>query len=977
MADIGELQAHIGLNMRGLHRDINRAEGMFRRFSTTAVRSLSRISSSMLSMGKTAAFIGGAAGIGALAAGLFKATKVGMGFELTMKTVGGVMRATEKEMEALTAIAREMGEKTEFSASQAGEGLKFLGMAGFNAAKAIKALPGVIDLATSKTLDLGRAADISTNILDAMGIKVERLSHLNDVLVGTTNRVNVDIQGLADGFRMGASVASDFNVSLEQLSAWIGLLGGKGIPGQMAGRQLAVGIIEAAKAAKELNLQSSNYLDVLEELGKRGETGAAIYERFGLIAGRAASQMQKIIPQARALTAELVNIGPEAKILADTIRGTLTNKVKEFFSALESSAIDAFTEYKEQLRDGIEKMTAFVREHKGFATAIANSAVKIIQYWRGVARIDLTETELKLANIGTSIATAAEAMGRLLAKLGELALWVERNMGVITAIGALTGAKIGAGIGAFAGPKGMLIGTAVGALTGGFGTRMLTTPRPGSFLGRGAGGEAGGLRLRNAFGSGGIPIVEGGELLSKELLPPHLRRAVAGGGAESRGARAADILGDLALAESGDDFFDLHIQAWFERQRRLDAIVEKARRDQARFNAMRDKEILDDRLRRERLYQERIREGITRTAKLTKTEWGDAFTSMIAGARTFTDILFNAVRLMDRVLGGGAAVGAGIGGIMGALTGQGGIGSTIGGGIGGFLGKKAGEDIGWWLGERMGGISGGIKGDIFGGIVGTVLGSVGGSLLGGLFGGGKKKDPVRAAIRQWVSTELWPELDKLRRMGFGLGPFGQQNFPGSAAGRPGGSDFFKLAGFEQGIPQQWLKRMKRMAASMQDILGNALSDAFEAGSKARAFKDFLGALGTGIADYIEQGIIKGFLKGSAFTRAVAPIIEGSEAIFKQLGKGKISTAVAETRLGVVLDQAMPDIKRLQPVVELLHDLIQNVGKLVPGGNAGGSRLIESLPPNIQITVLNNGEKSGIDIGREIQFGIEQEMNRVR
>ena len=104
-------------------------------------------------------------------------------------------------------------------------------MAGFAADKAIKALPGTLDLATAGGIDLGRAADIATNALTAMGLQVEELTRVNDVFVGTITRTNTNMEMMAESFKYSAPLARAYGYSIEELSGLIGTLGNAGIQG--------------------------------------------------------------------------------------------------------------------------------------------------------------------------------------------------------------------------------------------------------------------------------------------------------------------------------------------------------------------------------------------------------------------------------------------------------------------------------------------------------------------------------------------------------------------------------------------------------------------------------------------------------------------------------------------------------------------------------------------------------------------------
>ncbi len=125
-------------------------------------------------MGNLALAMGPAAlGAGAILGAFGKCVSVAAGFEDQMAKVGAVSRASASELAALEEKARELGATTQCTASQVGEAEQYLAMAGFNAQQNIAALPGVLNLAAATATDLGRAADISSDILGAFGMEAE------------------------------------------------------------------------------------------------------------------------------------------------------------------------------------------------------------------------------------------------------------------------------------------------------------------------------------------------------------------------------------------------------------------------------------------------------------------------------------------------------------------------------------------------------------------------------------------------------------------------------------------------------------------------------------------------------------------------------------------------------------------------------------------------------------------------------------
>ena len=90
------------------------------------------------------------------------AIKVGMDFEEGMSQVQAVSGASASELEALEEQARKMGSETRYSATEAASGMEFLARAGFEVNEITESMPGLLDLAASANMDLGRAADITS-----------------------------------------------------------------------------------------------------------------------------------------------------------------------------------------------------------------------------------------------------------------------------------------------------------------------------------------------------------------------------------------------------------------------------------------------------------------------------------------------------------------------------------------------------------------------------------------------------------------------------------------------------------------------------------------------------------------------------------------------------------------------------------------------------------------------------------------------
>ena len=242
--------------------------------------------------------------------------------------------------------------------------------------------------------------------------------------------------------------------------------------------------------------------------------------------------------------------------------------------------------------------------------------------------------------------------------------------------------------------------------------------------------------------------------------------------------------------------------------------------------------------------------------------------------------------------------------------------------LGQFIPGTAGRVI---SGAGTGAATGAMIGSVVPGI-GTAIGAVAGGILGGisgLFGGKKKeKDPVRAEIKQWVAGELWPQLERLQKMGFGMGAFGTAH--------PSGTNFFKALGFTTGIPQKMLEDIKQMAERLRSVLGDALKAAFESDDAATGVINFFKTLKTGLVKAVQEGMISGLLEGSQFTKALAPFFEKIAQVSKDFAEGIIGESGFAQQMEEAYNFVAPLIEALQGPVEILANIGQRISLLITG-----------------------------------------------
>lgn len=203
---------------------------------------------------------GGAAAAAGLAAGLTAATNVGMGFESQMGTVQAISQASEADMRKLTALAKEMGETTQFSAEEAGKGLEYMAMAGWKTQDMIGGLPGIMYLAAASGEDLGSVSDIVTDAMTAFGMKANEAGHFADVLAQASASSNTNVSMMGETFQYVAPVAGAYGYSIEDVAIATGLMANAGIKGEKAGTAMRTMLTNLAKPTKQMR----GYMEALK-----------------------------------------------------------------------------------------------------------------------------------------------------------------------------------------------------------------------------------------------------------------------------------------------------------------------------------------------------------------------------------------------------------------------------------------------------------------------------------------------------------------------------------------------------------------------------------------------------------------------------------------------------------------------------------------------------------------------------------------
>ena len=196
-------------------------------------------------------------------------------FDSSMSQVAAISGATGSDFNALRDKAREMGETTKFSASEAADAMNYMAMAGWKTEDMLGGIEGIMYLAAASGEDLATTSDIVTDALTAMGYSAEDAGHLADVMAAASSNANTNVAMMGETFKYAAAVGGSYGYTMEDIALATGLMANAGIKGSQAGTALRSIMTRLATDAGA----SSKKLGALGVLTKR--LGVEFYDTEG------------------------------------------------------------------------------------------------------------------------------------------------------------------------------------------------------------------------------------------------------------------------------------------------------------------------------------------------------------------------------------------------------------------------------------------------------------------------------------------------------------------------------------------------------------------------------------------------------------------------------------------------------------------------------------------------------------------------
>lgn len=332
---------------------------------------------------KTFSFMakGAAAASAGITGALAASTAAGASFESQMSTVQAISQASESEMARLKALAKQMGIETKFSATEAGQGLEYMAMAGWDVDSMLAGLPGMMNLAAASGEELGQVSDIVTDAMTAFNLEASRSAEFADVLAQASARSNTDVAMMGQTFKYAAPVAGALGFSIQDTAVAIGLMANAGIKGEQAGTSLRAMLTrivkptaEVASAMERIGLSVTNSDGSMRSLNeiqrdlRAGFSGLSESERASTAASLAGQEaMSGMLALVNASDEDYEKLSDSiyhAKGAAEEMAGIRMDNLKGDVTLLKSSAegagIAIYEGLSEPFREGVQTGTEWL-----------------------------------------------------------------------------------------------------------------------------------------------------------------------------------------------------------------------------------------------------------------------------------------------------------------------------------------------------------------------------------------------------------------------------------------------------------------------------------------------------------------------------------------------------------------------------------------------------------------------------------------
>jgi len=429
--DIGSAYGKIVIDASGVEAAVNQAKRTLAQGFADMGQSISNLGGMLTGLSAPLAAFGGF--------GL----KAASDFDSLFTQISARTGIVGDELEGLKDMALQWGASTVFSAQQAGDAFLQLLTSGMKASDAIGVMPTVLNAAAAGNMELGRAADMVTNVMASMNLEVGEAEALVDAVSRAAASSPASMDELLEAMAGVGGMAAGAGMDFRDLSGLLAIFANAGIRGSEAGTQLRSMLVamnqdtekaQGAWAALGTSLYDSEgnarrFADVLEEMRgglaqmddqTRNSTIKTLAGAYGLMGFNAILASDGIDAMLETMN-EQASAGDVAAAMMDTFKMS----VDSLMGSLQALAIKALTPMmNDVLKPMIQRLIEVVNGVTAWVTA----------------NPELTSQIVKIASAFVALGPALMGVGQGMRLVGLLMGALTSPIGMVVA--AITGLKL-------------------------------------------------------------------------------------------------------------------------------------------------------------------------------------------------------------------------------------------------------------------------------------------------------------------------------------------------------------------------------------------------------------------------------------------------------------------------------------------------------------------------------------------------------
>lgn len=309
------------------------------------------------------------------------AANVGSSFEAGMSEVAAISGATGTQLQALTQKAKELGNSTKFSATEAASAFTNMSLAGWTVEQSLSGIDGVLQLAAASGMGLADASQAVTDNISAFNLQASDASKIADMMAFAQANSSTTAAELAQSYKNCAANMHSAGQDIETTTSMLEILANNGLRGAEAGTAVAAmmrdltskmedGTIAIGDTSVQVMDSNGNFrdmTDILKDVEKATKGMGDAEKQAALLSTFTADSIKglnMLLSSGADTTAEyeekLRSCSGAAEDMADVMQDNLKGKMTELESATEGLGIAAYEYVSGPLTNAVEGLTTVI-----------------------------------------------------------------------------------------------------------------------------------------------------------------------------------------------------------------------------------------------------------------------------------------------------------------------------------------------------------------------------------------------------------------------------------------------------------------------------------------------------------------------------------------------------------------------------------------------------------------------------------------